>query len=288
MLRFNINVKYEGTMMKSLGSLFLITFSFIVLVACTTSPTGRSQLNLFSGGALNSLGQQSFAEMKQQEKVSTDPELNAYAQCVADAIIEVLPDKYKGDQWEVVVFESEAINAFALPGGYIGFYTGIMKLAENEHQLAAIMGHEIGHVMAEHSSERMSTNLLISGALFGADMALSERPAEQRGMIMAGLGIGTQLAVALPYSRTHESEADEIGLELMARAGFRPEEAPKLWENMAAQGGASAPELLSTHPSPTSRIRDLSAQVPSVMPLYQARVSAGRLPKCPRPRKLSN
>ncbi|RUO38753.1 peptidase [Aliidiomarina shirensis] len=274
--------------MKSIGWLSLITLSAVVLVACTTSPTGRSQLNLFSGGALNSLGQQSFAEMKQQEKVSNDPELNAYAQCVADAIIEVLPDEYANIEWEVAVFDSEAINAFALPGGHIGFYTGIMKLAENEHQLAAIMGHEIGHVMAEHSSERMSTNLVISGGLLGADMLLSERPTEQRAMIMGALGIGTQLAVALPYSRTHESEADEIGLDLMARAGFRPEEAPKLWENMAAQGSGSTPELLSTHPSPTSRIRDLSSQVPGVMPLYQARVSAGSLPKCPRPRKLNN
>lgn len=274
--------------MKSLGSLFLLVFSVVALAACTTSPTGRSQLNLFSGGALNSLGQQSFAEMKQQEKVSDDPELNAYAQCVADAIISVLPDEYANNEWEVAVFESEAINAFALPGGYIGFYTGIMKLAENEHQLAAIMGHEIGHVMAEHSSERMSTNLLISGGLMGADMVLSERPAEQRAMIMAGLGIGTQLAVALPYSRTHESEADEIGLDLMARAGFRPAEAPKLWENMAAQGSGSTPELLSTHPSPSSRIRDLTAQVPTVMPLYQARVTSGALPRCPRPSKLDN
>ncbi|RUO21290.1 peptidase [Aliidiomarina iranensis] len=274
--------------MKFIGFISILVFSSLLLVACTTSPTGRSQLNLFSGGALNSLGQQSFSEMKQQEKVSNDAELNGYVQCVADAIIEILPDQYRSIEWEVAVFESDAINAFALPGGHIGFYTGIMKLAENEHQLAAIMGHEIGHVMAEHSSERMSTNLLISGALLGTDLALSDRPTEQRAMIMAALGIGTQIAVALPYSRTHESEADEIGLDLMARAGFRPEEAPKLWENMAAQGSGSTPELLSTHPSPTSRIRELSAQVPRVMPLYEARASAGRLPQCPRPRSLNN
>lgn len=266
----------------------VIFVAMFVLVACTTSPTGRSQLNLFSGSALNSMGADAFAQIKEEEKVSTDPELNAYAQCVANAIIEVLPEQYANNNWEVVVFESDTINAFALPGGYIGFYTGMLRVAENEHQLAAVMGHEIGHVMADHSSERLSTNLLISGVLIGTDIALSDRSPQQRGMIMAGLGITSQVAVALPYSRIHESEADAIGLELMAKAGFQPQEAPKLWENMAAESGGSPPELLSTHPSPSSRIRDLSARVPAAMRDYEARVAAGNLPNCPRPRKLDN
>lgn len=265
-----------------------IFVAMFVLVACTTSPTGRSQLNLFSGSALNSMGADAFAQIKDEEKVSTDRELNAYAQCVADAIIEVLPEQYANNNWEVVVFESDTINAFALPGGYIGFYTGMLRVAENEHQLAAVMGHEIGHIMADHSSERLSTNLLISGVLIGTDIALSDRSPQQRGMIMAGLGITSQIAVALPYSRIHESEADAIGLELMAKAGFQPQEAPKLWENMAAESGGSPPELLSTHPSPSSRIRDLSARVPAAMRDYEARVAAGNLPNCPRPTKLDN
>lgn len=266
---------------------FTVVFvALFVLVACTTSPTGRSQLNLFSGSALSSMGADAFAQIKEEEKVSTDRELNAYAQCVANAIIEILPERYANNNWEVVVFESDTINAFALPGGYIGFYTGMLRVAENEHQLAAVMGHEIGHVMADHSSERLSTNLLIGSVLIGADIALSDRSSQQRGMIMAGLGITSQIAVALPYSRIHESEADAIGLELMAKAGFQPQEAPKLWENMAAESDGSPPELLSTHPSPSSRIRDLSALVPAAMRDYEARVTAGNLPNCPRPRKL--
>ena len=173
------------------------------------------------------MGAEAFAQIKQEENVSSDAELNQYAQCIADAIIDVLPQEYSHIEWEVVVFESATINAFALPGGYIGFYTGILKLAENEHQVAAVMGHEIGHVMADHSSERLSTNLLISAGLLAADIATSDRSAGQRAMIMAGLGITSQLAVALPYSRRHESEADEIGLDLMARAGFQPDQAPR-------------------------------------------------------------
>lgn len=264
----------------------VVLLTGVLLAACTTSPTGRKQLNFFSGSALNSMGAEAFAQIKQEENVSSDAELNQYAQCIADAIIDVLPQEYSHIEWEVVVFESATINAFALPGGYIGFYTGILKLAENEHQVAAVMGHEIGHVMADHSSERLSTNLLISAGLLAADIATSDRSAGQRAMIMAGLGITSQLAVALPYSRRHESEADEIGLDLMARAGFQPDQAPRLWELMAQAGGGGTPELLSTHPSPDSRIRDLTNQIPNVMPYFEERARQGRLTRCPRPSKL--
>lgn len=266
--------------------LTLFSLLAVGLVACTTSPTGRSQLNLFSGSALHSLGAQSFDAIKQQETISEDPELNAYAQCLANAIIAVLPTRFQSRHWDVAVFESETINAFALPGGYMGFYTGIMRLAENEHQLAAVMGHEIGHIMADHSSERLSTNLLISGALFGADIAFSDRNPQQRAIIMAGLGLGAQIGVMLPYSRTHETEADTIGLELMARAGFDPREAPKLWENMARAAGSTPPELLSTHPSPRTRIQALSQQLPNVMPLYEERLALRGPAHCPRPEQL--
>lgn len=264
--------------------LALTAVSLCVLAACSTSPTGRSQLTLLPSSQLNSMGAESFQQIKQQEKVSDDPAANAYVQCLTDAIVEVLPEKYAGQNWEVVVFESEMVNAFALPGGYLGVYTGMIRLAENQHQLAAVMGHEVGHVIAEHSSERLSGNLLVGGLLLGADFALSDRPASQRAMIMAGLGLGAQVGYMLPYSRAHESEADEIGLDLMAKAGFDPEEAPKLWERMKEMsGGGGPPELLSTHPSPSTRIRDLNRQVPDVMDDYQARLAQGPAPQCERP-----
>lgn len=256
----------------------------LLVSACSTSPTGRSQLNLMSSSQLNTMGAQSFTQMKEEQAVSDDPAANAYVQCLADAIIEVLPEEYELDSWEVAVFDSEQVNAFALPGGRIGVYTGMIRLADNQHQLAAVMGHEVGHVMAEHSNERVSNNLLVSAGLMGADFALSDRSPQQRALIMAGLGVGAQVGYTLPYSRVHESEADEIGLDLMAKAGFDPNEAPKLWENMQATAGdGGPPELLSTHPSPGSRIEDLNAQIPSVMDAYEARLEQGPAPQCQRP-----
>ena len=137
--------------------------------------------------------------------------------------------------------------------------------------------------MAEHGNERVSQNLLVSGALIGTDLAFSSRPPQQRAMIMAAVGVGAQVGYMLPFSRRHESEADEIGLDLMAKAGFDPHEAPKLWENMRELGGGGGPEWLSTHPAPSSRIRDLTNQIPDVLPDYEARAERGNLPQCERP-----
>ncbi|WP_207916195.1 M48 family metallopeptidase [Lysobacter sp. N42] len=236
-----------------------------------------------SSDQLNEMGRASFTQMKEEGNVTQDPELNAYVQCITDHLVAVLPQEYREYDWEVAVFEEETVNAFALPGGYMGVYTGMIRLAENQHQLAAVMGHEIGHVMAEHGGERMSGNILVSAGLFAADLILSDRPSEQRNLIMAGLGVGAQVGVLLPFSRTHESEADEIGLQLMAEAGFEPGQSVRLWELMAERSQGSGPEILSTHPAPESRIEDLGGQVPSVMPYYQERAQQGSLPSCEKP-----
>jgi|SRR5690554_1052552 len=255
----------------------------LIVAGCSTSPTGRSTINFMSGPQLNQLGLASFSQMKEESTVSTDPDLNAYAQCLMEAIVEVLPEQYREYEWQVAVFEEDTINAFALPGGYMGIYTGMMKFAENQNQLAAVMGHEIGHVIAEHGGERLSTNMVVSGALVTADILLSNRTSAQHGLLMAGLGLGAQVGVMLPFSRRHESEADEIGLDLMARAGFEPSQAVRLWELMGEMSGGSGSELLSTHPVPATRVKDLRKQVPSVLPLYQERLHQGATPSCQRP-----
>src|SRR5690554_3620450 len=172
----------KSYLLKSL----LLGLTALLVAACSTSPTGRSTLNFMSGSQLNEMGRSSFTQMKSEGTVTSNPELNAYAQCLMEAIVEVLPEHYREYEWEVAVFEEDTINAFALPGGYMGIYTGMMKFAENEHQLAAVMGHEIGHVIAEHGGERLSSNMLISGALVSADILLSNRSAAQRGLLMAG------------------------------------------------------------------------------------------------------
>ena len=158
-----------------------------------------------------------------------------------------------------------------MPGGKIGVYTGLIDLAENQHQLAAVIGHEVGHVIAEHGNERMSSSALIGVGMEVTNQLLQANQIASSNLIMAGLGLGVQVGVQLPFSRTHESEADLIGLDLMAKAGFNPQQSVNLWENMAkASGDKRQPELLSTHPLPATRIANLSKNMPPAIKAYRA------------------
>lgn len=265
-----------------------VTLSACMLVfvaSCAKSPTGRSQLQLYSSSELNKMGAASYEEMRKEEKVNKDAEVNAYVRCISDALIENLPGDYSQMDWQVTVFAEPAVNAFALPGGYIGVYDGLIEVAENQHQLAAVIGHEIGHVIAEHSNERISSNMMVGlGLQLGGILASTQLDSNEAGLLMAALGVGAQVGILLPYSRTHESESDELGLEYMADAGFKLEQAPELWRNMqAAAEGEAPPELLSTHPNPETRIKDLEAQIPSLKDRYEAARAAGKRPACERP-----
>lgn len=241
----------------------------VSLTACSSSPTGRNQLLLFSQNDMSSLGTQSFEQMKQEQKISTDANINEYVQCVATAVTRQVPKQASFDDWEVVVFDSEQVNAFALPGGKIGVYTGLLKVAENEDQLATVIGHEIAHVLADHSNERLSQSQLANTGLQITSVALgASEYAQYQQVTMSALGLGLQVGVLLPYGRTQESEADIVGLDLMAKAGFDPRESVTLWHNMAkASQGQQPPELLSTHPSHSTRIRDLN-QTMQKLPSY--------------------
>lgn len=263
-----------------LKNILFTVFSAAILTACAQSPTGRDQILLFNDSELSNMGVQTFEEMKKETPISKNARTNKYVQCVAENLLKVTPEKFMGNGWEIVVFDSEQVNAFALPGGKIGVYTGLLKVAENQHQLAAVVGHEIGHVMAEHSNERLSTNAGIAVGSAAVNTILGVYNVQYKDQIMAAFGLGTQVGIALPFSRTHESEADVIGLELMANAGFNPEQAVNLWQNMAASGGGGAPELLSTHPAPENRIRKLQQDMPAALQLYNQRKAAGKLPDC--------
>ncbi len=250
----------------------------LTIAACATSPTGRNQVLLFSDQQLNEMGSQAFSGMKEELKISNKPVQNRYVECVADTLTALVPQNVYSGQWEVVVFDDEQVNAFALPGGKIGVYTGLLDVAENQHQLAAVIGHEIGHVIAEHGNERMSQSTLINMGSQAVGQVLAANEVSQTGPIMAAIGLGVQVGVQLPFSRTHESEADLIGLALMAQAGFDPRQSVNLWQNMdAASTGQRPPELLSTHPAPDSRISNLQANMNSAMADYQA---TSRRPDC--------
>lgn len=252
----------------------------LLVASCAESPTGRRQFMMYDSKELNTMGAQTFEEMKAATKVSTNQKVNNYVQCVSNALIQQTPAQWQQSPWEVVVFEDDQVNAFALPGGKIGVYTGLLLVAENQHQLAAVIGHEIAHVMAGHSNERLSSNQFISAALAVADTALGAAGSQYQQQLMAALGVGAQVGVALPFSRTHETEADVMGLELMAKAGFTPTESVTLWQNMGAKSSSATPQFLSSHPVASTRIKELNAQMVSAQAHFSARQSQGALPAC--------
>lgn len=245
----------------------------LLLVACATSPTGRTQLALFSEAKLAEMGAASYQKIKKETPVEQAGGVNRYVQCVADAIT-----RQTGGTWEVTVFEQDQANAFALPGGKIGVYKGLLDVSEGQDQLATVIGHEVAHVLSDHANERVSQQFATQGALQVASAIAGGGASGQTAM--AALGLGAQVGILLPFSRAQESEADVVGLELMARAGFNPSASVDLWRNMAESGSGKPPEFLSTHPGTQSRIDKLQSQIPKVMPLYRKARSNGRTPNC--------
>ncbi len=248
-------------------------------VDCATSPLGRRQLKMFPESEMSRMGALSFQQIKENGTRSRDSARVAYVECVANGILDAM-ERESASDWEVVVFEDESANAFALPGRKIGVHTGLLAIAENQHQLAAVIGHEIGHVLAGHANERVSqANLAQAGMVLAqvAGQASGMTPEQQQ--VFALLGLGVQVGVLLPYSRAHESEADLIGLDLMAAAGFEPAESVSLWQNMG-RGGGAPPELLSTHPSHRTRIKDLNKRIPEAEAIRDRARVAGRSPNC--------
>lgn len=258
----------------------LSVVALLVGCASTQSPTGRSQMLLYSAEQMQQMGDSSFEEMKKQQKISTDKKLTAYVNCVAGRVTNALDNH--SQTWDVVLFESEQINAFALPGGHIGVYTGLLKVANTPDQLATVLGHEVAHVLANHGNEQVSRAQLTDLGMQVADVALGVSGVSNRDMYMAALGLGAQVGVMLPFGRAQESEADVVGLELMAKAGFDPAQSIVLWQNMAKAGGAQGPELLSTHPSHSNRIADLQAGQTQAQAIYAQRRSQVRN-QCAKP-----
>lgn len=257
----------------------LVALSIACLtVSCAKSPLGRNQLKLYSSAQLAGMGEQTFDAMKAEQKVSSKVVTNQFVSCVANAITKHVPKSVFAGTWELVVFEDPQVNAFALPGGKIGVYTGLLDVTENQEQLAAVIGHEVGHVIAEHGNERMSSSTLIGIGMEATNALLEAKQIANNNLIMAAIGAGVQVGVQLPFSRTHESEADLIGLDLMAKSGFAPQQSVKLWENMAkASGGNRQPELLSTHPLPATRIANLEKNMPAAQQQYSV---ASDHPQC--------
>ena len=250
-----------------------------LLAACSTSPTGRSQLMVVSDSQMSQMGLSSFNEMRKQGKFVDAPRERAYASCVSNALIAVLPPPWNTQQWEVQIVGDDTANAFALPGGRIGVNKGMFKLANNQDQLAVVLGHELSHVVARHGAERVSDNLATQAAVTAGSAYAGTRGVSPD-TVAAALGMGAQVGILLPFSRTQEAEADTLGQRYMAQAGFDPRAAVTLWDKMGAQGGSKPPAFLSTHPSSGKRSQVLGQQAQTLLPVYQRARTNGHAPNC--------
>jgi predicted Zn-dependent protease len=254
--------------------LVLALTTALVVAACATSPTGRKQLMLVSEDQAISASRQAYVQemgkYKQEGKLVTDPQLLKRVEVITERLVaqavKMRPDSAKW-QWSVqIIDEPKTVNAWCMAGGRMAVYTGlIQKVDPTDDELAQVMGHEIAHALANHTAERMSVAMASNVGVIAAGV-LTDNP----GQSMALAAAAAQLAVQMPNSRASESEADEIGIELAAKAGYDPRAAITLWQKMAKVGGGAPPEFLSTHPSDETRQGRLSKLAPKMMPYYQA------------------
>lgn len=269
---------------KTISAIKMIGLSILLgalLAACATVPlTGRTQLNLVSDSQLMQMSLTNYDKILKESKLSRNQKQTAMVRRVGGRIARAaeeflrengLEAEIKNYQWEFNLIEDDKmVNAWCMPGGKVAVYTGLLPVAQNETGLAVVMGHEIAHAMARHGNERMSQSLLVALGGVALAVALHDQPAQTRNLYLAAYGAGATVGVMLPYSRHHETEADRIGLTIMAKAGYDPREAVPFWNRMnKAAGGKRPPEFLSTHPAPASRIQDIQRFLPEAMKHYR-------------------
>lgn len=243
-------------------------FKYCTAEKITNPETGRSVRVALSSEQEEQLGLQSYREvLSQSDVVERGPERDLVVR-VAGRLAKTTGPAASDFKWQVNVVRSPQANAFCLPGGKIVVFTGILPFTRSEAALAAVMGHEMAHAVARHGSQRLLRTSLAQTVLMGANFSMGNMDSQQRQMVMAALGTGAQYGMLLPFSREHETEADEMGLLYMARAGYDPHEAITFWERMSSAGGNQAPEFASTHPSYARRIQDLEAFMPKAMAEY--------------------
>jgi len=263
--------------MKKIYTLLIIV---LVFSGCATNPfTGQRNMAFISNAQLFPMAFAQHDEFISENIVVTGtPEAEMLTRVglrLVDAAQKLLNeegvyDYFDDYQWSFTLVQDDSINAWAMPGGKIVFYTGILPVTQNEAGIAVVMGHEIAHAILNHGQQRMSAGILQQLGGMGLSIATANQSPEAQALIMTAFGVGSALGGTLPFSRQHEREADRYGLILMAIAGYHPEEAVEFWERMSSAGGAGIPEFLSTHPSGPNRVRDLRNSIPEAMQ-YAAR-----------------
>lgn len=251
--------------------------------SCATTPyTNRSQLMMVSEGEELKLGAQAYQQVLEESKIERDPRVNEIVRRIGERIAKAA--NRSDYRWEFVVIDDpDTVNAFALPGGKVAVYTGMFPVAQTEAGLATVMGHEVAHALARHGAERMSQQMGMQAVGTGLAVALgaSGTSGVTQSVAMQAFGLGAQVGVLLPFSRSQESEADHIGLILMAKAGYDPSEAVSFWERMEKAGGGKAPpEYLSTHPNHGTRVKQIETWLPEAESYYRKdpSVTDGKLP----------
>lgn len=248
------------------------TFIFAILTACATSPTGRSQFLVVSEQSAIAASRQAYTEMLNplaaENRLNTNPALNKRIGPIVDRIIAqaiIMRPETRGWDWNLMIIDDpKTVNAWAMAGGKMALYTGlVLQLQPTDAELAQVLAHEIAHALAKHSAEKMSVAAATNAGVQTIGVATGSPVA------MQGTALLAALALSLPNSRTMESEADQIGIELAAKAGYDPNAAVSLWAKMAQLGGRGQPEFLSTHPTPGTRQEQLRALVPRMMPFYE-------------------
>lgn len=263
-------------LLSMLGGAMFVVLAALIVQACTTVPeTGRRQLLLLSPQQEVELGLQAFTQIKDETPISSDRQARALVDRVGQRIAAAVD--LEEARWEFVLFDSETPNAFALPGGKVGIYTGILDITQTEAGLATVMGHEVAHVVARHGAERMSESLLLAGLTAGLEQLMANRSQEVRSLAVGAFAIGGQLGRSLPHSRLQELEADELGLFYMARAGYDPTAAVDFWKRFRDYkgDGNQVPEFLSTHPVDDRRIAQIEALLPEALAEYREVALAG-------------
>lgn len=263
-------------MLKKISSSVLL---LSLVYACATVPvTGRKQLNLVSSSEINQMAAQQYSEVIKTGPLSTNQQQTELIKKVGVKIQKAveqymgqkgLSDQLAGFAWEFnLIQDDKTVNAWCMPGGKVAFYTAILPICKDEEGIAVVMGHEVAHAIANHGRERMSQGLIAEFGLSTIGAAMGQNPTATQQIFMQAVGIGTNVGM-LKFSRSHESEADHMGLIFMAMAGYDPSSAPKFWERMATLSEGSQPEFLSTHPSHETRIKDLEGWIPEAMQYYK-------------------
>lgn len=263
-------------MKKILG---LVVGLFLLFISCSKVPiSGRRQLNLLPESEMIALSVQSYDSFLKEHKLVSDSDertqmVKRIGAKISQAVEQYLKDdnkskRVKNFSWEFNLVEENTVNAWCMPGGKVVVYTGILPVTQDETSLAVVLGHEIAHAIARHGNERMSQQLAIQGGGLTLSVLMSQQPQLTQNIFNQAYGVGSTLG-SLAYSRKHESEADKMGLVFMALAGYNPDVAVEFWKRMASSGGAKPPELLSTHPSDETRIKDIEEFLPQARIYYR-------------------